>query len=95
MNRFNLTPNDRPFGASSNPFECRPGDAFAGRRPGSRPSVAKAAAELRDERCEEPRNDEPRWDLIRRLRREIAAGTYASPERWHRALTGLDGELAG
>ena len=36
-----------------------------------------------------------RWDLIRRLRREIAAGTYASPERWQSAVNNLSDDLAG
>jgi hypothetical protein len=31
----------------------------------------------------------PRLDLIRRVRREIAAGTYDTPERWEAALANL------
>ncbi|MBL4850379.1 MAG: hypothetical protein JKY65_33090 [Planctomycetes bacterium] len=35
-----------------------------------------------------------RWDLIRRLRREIAAGTYANQDRWQRALEGISREAS-
>lgn len=34
-----------------------------------------------------------RWELIRRLRQEIAAGTYASEERWAQALARLSESL--
>ena len=34
-----------------------------------------------------------RWDLIRRLRAEIAAGTYATQARWEGALSGLTRDL--
>jgi hypothetical protein len=29
---------------------------------------------------------EVRWDLVARVRREIAAGTYETPEKWQAAL---------
>jgi hypothetical protein len=30
-----------------------------------------------------------RWDLVRRVRRAIAAGTYETPEKWQAALDRL------
>jgi hypothetical protein len=30
-----------------------------------------------------------RWDLVRRVKREIAAGTYETPEKWKVALDRL------
>ncbi|HXG11640.1 MAG TPA: hypothetical protein VNK04_17930 [Gemmataceae bacterium] len=41
----------------------------------------------------QPSSDEPeppiRWDLVERIRREIAAGTYDTPEKWEAALQRL------
>lgn len=37
-------------------------------------------------------NDPPtdiRWDLVERIRREIAEGTYDTPEKWEAALERL------
>jgi hypothetical protein len=36
-----------------------------------------------------PRDDEIRADLVERVRREIAAGTYETPEKWDIALQRL------
>ena len=55
------------------------------------PSADRGLASQTDEAEEQ----EVRWDLIRRLRREIAAGTYANQGRWQRAVEGLSNDLAG
>jgi hypothetical protein len=34
-----------------------------------------------------------RWELVRRVRREIAAGAYDTPERWEAALDRLLDQL--
>jgi hypothetical protein len=34
-----------------------------------------------------------RWDLVVRVRREIEAGTYETPEKWAVALARLEAEL--
>lgn len=34
-----------------------------------------------------------RWDLVVRVRREIEAGTYETPEKWELALDRLQAEL--
>ena len=39
--------------------------------------------------------DDIRIDLVERVRREIAAGTYDTPERWELALDRLLGDLEG
>ena len=40
-------------------------------------------------------SEEPgiRKELVERIRREIAAGTYDTPEKWHAALDNLLGRL--
>lgn len=50
------------------------------------PDVAASADSGQDDAL--PDRDDPRirWTLVRRIRREIAAGTYDSPERWNEAL---------
>lgn len=42
----------------------------------------------------EPRwSTEPRWDLIRRLRKQIAEGTYETEQRQRRAVRNLNRRL--
>jgi negative regulator of flagellin synthesis FlgM len=36
-----------------------------------------------------PENTAMRWDLVERVRQEIAAGTYETPEKWEAALEQL------
>jgi len=86
MNRFNLTSNDSLFthseGSSFDPFAGRGASRLPQSETGADPSADSEEQGVR-------------WDLIRRLRREIAAGTYASPERWQNAVSGLSDDLAG
>jgi len=42
---------------------------------------------------QEPRADEIRIDLVERVRREIAEGTYETEEKWEAALAGLARDL--
>lgn len=86
MNRFNLTSDDSPFGRPS-------GHAFGGAFSSGR--GASRLPEAAPEASPAPAEQGVRWDLIRRLRREIAAGTYASPERWQDAVRGLADDVAG
>lgn len=84
MNRFNFTTNDHAF--PQNRFAGQ--DRLGNRSPLGRPLTQSAQPDAQAE-------SEVRWDLIRRLRQEIAAGTYASPQRWQQAVAGLSDELAG
>jgi hypothetical protein len=38
---------------------------------------------------EQALREEPRWDLIQRIRREIASGLYETPEKWDVAVERL------
>ena len=38
---------------------------------------------------EQALSEEPRWDLIQRIRRAIASGRYETPEKWDIALERL------
>src|SRR5436305_1247759 len=51
----------------------------------------RAAEELENSPESVPSLDDPniRADLVRRVRREIAAGTYDTPEKWEAALDRL------
>jgi hypothetical protein len=40
-----------------------------------------------------PRDDDIRYELVERVRREIAAGVYDTPEKWEAALDGLARDL--
>ncbi len=45
---------------------------------------------------DEDKNDPPiRADLVARVRREIEAGTYETPEKWEQALERLRRRLLG
>ena len=103
MNRFNLTANDHLFATPADRLQrsfTAAGEHGASRLP-SAPSQESAAGESSagessagESAAGESRGG-VRWDLIRRLRREIAAGTYASPERWQSAVNNLSDDLAG
>jgi hypothetical protein len=80
MNRINPTSH---FLESNSPSDASGGSRL--------PRVPQEGEECGDR----VRSSQVRWDLIRRLRREIAAGTYASQDRWQRALEGLSREQAG
>lgn len=41
-----------------------------------------------------PPQDNIRWDLVERVRAEIAQGTYDTPEKWNAALDNLLERLA-
>lgn len=46
-------------------------------------------------RARTPRRAEPlRWDLIARIRAELAAETYLTPEKWEIALARLTSQLS-
>ncbi len=36
-----------------------------------------------------PKDDDIRYELVERVRREIAEGVYDTPEKWEAALDGL------
>jgi hypothetical protein len=40
-----------------------------------------------------PADTDIRWDLVQRIRREIAEGTYETPEKLEKALTRLLEEM--
>jgi hypothetical protein len=40
-----------------------------------------------------PRGEEIRYELVERVRREIAEGVYDTPEKWEAALDGLARDL--
>jgi hypothetical protein len=42
---------------------------------------------------QESETNEIRLDLVERVRREIAEGTYETPEKWEAALAGLARDL--
>lgn len=42
---------------------------------------------------QETEADDIRLDLVERVRREIAEGTYETPEKWEAALAGLARDL--
>lgn len=48
-----------------------------------RPAVDQAAPGPR------PRPSRTRWTLVQRVRREIAAGTYETPEKWEAVVARL------
>tara|TARA_R110002072_G_scaffold67126_1_gene164927 strand:- start:194 stop:484 length:291 start_codon:yes stop_codon:yes gene_type:complete len=96
MNRFNLTANDHLLASPADRLgrSFRAADSSSGlgaSRIPSAPSQESADAQGADSEAQ----GGVRWDLIRRLRREIAAGTYASPERWQSAVNNLSDDLAG
>ena len=39
-------------------------------------------------------SNDVRWDLIRRIRLEIAEGTYATEEKWEAVIDGILSEMA-
>jgi hypothetical protein len=50
---------------------------------------------MNDSHGSPPRNEEIRSDLVERVRREIAAGIYETPEKWDIALQRLLERLEG
>jgi hypothetical protein len=58
---------------------------------GAPPATAEETGEL--QACTGIAETDIRWELVRRVRKEIEAGTYDRPERWERALERLHGQL--
>jgi hypothetical protein len=62
----------------------------------TRTTTARARKPRRSPEEEDVRNRQPiRTELIERIRRELAAGTYLTPEKWQAALESLLSSLDG
>jgi hypothetical protein len=70
------------------PMQTHPADCLRG--PQSRAWWPRSEPETADP-AELPRRDDPqiRWELVDRIRREIAAGTYETPDKLETALENL------
>ena len=62
-----------------------------GKLPGATSTAPATAPAIKKKRARKRRSGSPfiRSELVERVRREIAAGTYDTPERWEAALDRL------